>query len=281
MAERLRRRQDDDRAARSTNASLRNHRNRQRVLALQKPRLNHCATPACPGGQTGPSRAPLRRTRGGHFAPRGALPFATGTSLNLRLQRGHDWTPIEGQVSAPIDMPPPLPPAPYHLFAGGTGFEPSVPRQEKWSMPSSGDQTRVGRTLTLGGGAQSSPEGRDIELSVSPKHIRASPYDLCANRSDRRQSREGDRWFESPSLQRRVWCEPGIGGCFGCLVLISKHPTTRRSADGARHCRCRDHDQAANRSTCWWTAQGSSSSRCAISHLPEPRLLDAAHIVMG
>src|ERR1700730_7936496 len=104
MAERLRRRQDDDRAARSTNASLRNHRNRQRVLALQKPRLNHCATPACPGGQTGPSRAPLRRTRGGHFAPRGALPFATGTSLNLRLQRGHDWTPIEGQVSAPIDM---------------------------------------------------------------------------------------------------------------------------------------------------------------------------------
>src|SRR5712672_3056364 len=50
----------------------------------------------------------------------------------------------------------------------GTGFEPSVPRQEKWSMPSSSDQTRVGRTLTLGGGAESSLEGRDIELSVSP-----------------------------------------------------------------------------------------------------------------
>jgi hypothetical protein len=31
----------------------------------------------------------------------------------------------------------------------GTGFEPSVLRQEKWSMPSSSDQTRVGRTLTL------------------------------------------------------------------------------------------------------------------------------------
>src|SRR2546430_17112043 len=31
-----------------------------------------------------------------------------------------------------------------------------------------------------------------------------------------------------------------------------------RSADGARHCRCHDHDQAANRSTCWWTAQGLS-----------------------
>src|SRR6266404_731911 len=86
----------------------------------------------------------------------------------------------------------------------GTGFEPSVPRQEKWSMPSSSDQTRVGRTLTLGGGAESSLEGRDIELSVSPKDIRTSPYDLCANGSDRRQSREGDRWFESTSLQRRV-----------------------------------------------------------------------------
>jgi hypothetical protein len=75
----------------------------------------------------------------------------------------------------------------------GTGFEPSVPRQEKWSMPSSSDRTRVGRTLTLGGGAESSLEGRDIELSVWPKDIRTSPYDLCANRSDRRQSREGDR----------------------------------------------------------------------------------------
>src|SRR4029077_10527238 len=81
----------------------------------------------------------------------------------------------------------------------GTGFEPSVPRQEKWSMPSSSDQTRVGRTLTLGGGAESSLEGREIDLSVSPKDILSSPYDLCANRSDRRQSREGDRWFESGS----------------------------------------------------------------------------------
>src|SRR5205085_2889919 len=61
----------------------------------------------------------------------------------------------------------------------------------------------VGRTLTLGGGAESSPEGRDIELSVSPKDIRTSPYDLRANRSDRRQSREGDRWFESTFLQHQ------------------------------------------------------------------------------
>src|ERR1700736_1054331 len=86
----------------------------------------------------------------------------------------------------------------------GTGFEPSVPRQEKWTKPSSSDQTRVGRTRTLRGGAESSLEGRDIELSVSPKDIRTSPYDLCANRSDRRQSRGTYRWFESTSLQRRV-----------------------------------------------------------------------------
>src|ERR1700730_650172 len=88
------------------------------------------------------------------------------------------------------------PPPPVQFVADspleGTGFEPSVPRQEKWSMPSSSDQTRAGRTLTLGGGGESSLEGRDIELSVSPKDIRTSPYDLCANRSDRRQSREGD-----------------------------------------------------------------------------------------
>jgi hypothetical protein len=80
----------------------------------------------------------------------------------------------------------------YDSLLEGTGFEPSVPRQEKWSMPSSSDQTRVGRTLTLGGGAESSLGGRDIELSVSPKDIRTSPYDLCVNRSDRRQSREGE-----------------------------------------------------------------------------------------
>src|SRR5207245_9956221 len=53
--------------------------------------------------------------------------------------------------------------------AEGTGFEPSVSRQEKWSMPSSSNQTQVGRTRTLGGGAECSLEGRDIELSVSPK----------------------------------------------------------------------------------------------------------------
>src|SRR5207245_893611 len=41
-------------------------------------------------------------------------------------------------------------------------------------------------------------------------------------------------------------------------LLRLLHPTIRRSADGARHCRCHDHEPAANRSTCCWTAQGSS-----------------------
>src|SRR6266487_3282693 len=84
MAQRVRRRQDDDCAARSADPSLRNHRDRKRELALQAPRLSRCTAPACPGGQTGTSRAALRRTRGGHSAPRGSLLFATGTSLNLR-----------------------------------------------------------------------------------------------------------------------------------------------------------------------------------------------------
>src|SRR6267378_3473667 len=113
----------------------------------------------------------------------------------------------------------------------GTGFEPSVPRQEKWSMPSSSDQTRVGRTLTLGGGAESSLEGRDIELSVSPKDIRTSPYDLCANRSDRRQSREGDRWFESTFLQRRVRQNPCASVWRGRIGLArAKTPATTRGS---------------------------------------------------
>src|SRR5216684_7431710 len=78
MAERVWRREDDDRAARPPDPSLRNHRNRQRELARQEPCLS--ATPACPGGSTGTSRAALRRTRGGRSAPRGSLLWTTWTS---------------------------------------------------------------------------------------------------------------------------------------------------------------------------------------------------------
>ena len=51
-----------------------------------------------------------------------------------------------------------------------------------------------------------------------------------------------------------------IASLLGLLGLDLAAQTIRRSADGARHCRCHDHDQAANRFTCWWTAQGSSSA---------------------
>jgi DNA replication protein DnaC len=57
-----------------TGGQLLFHLIRQRVLALQKPRLS--ATPACPGGQTGSSRAPLRLTPG-------VTPLRAGPSYSL------------------------------------------------------------------------------------------------------------------------------------------------------------------------------------------------------
>ena len=66
------------------------------------------------------------------------------------------------------------------LSAGGNRIRTIGPASGKVVDANSSDQTRVGRTSTLGGGAESSLEGRDIELSVSPKDIRTSPYDLCA-----------------------------------------------------------------------------------------------------
>ena len=68
MAFRLRRPQDDHRAARSPAPPLRDHRDRQRELALQEPLLTWrrpSLRPACPGGPTGtPRAASLRVTRG-------------------------------------------------------------------------------------------------------------------------------------------------------------------------------------------------------------------------
>src|SRR5437660_177064 len=51
----------------------------QHQASVQKPRLS--ATPACPGGQTGTSRARRSVARDGTGDARGALLFATGTSL--------------------------------------------------------------------------------------------------------------------------------------------------------------------------------------------------------
>src|ERR1700730_4326414 len=89
------RRQDDNRAARPPDPSLRNHRNRQRELALQTPRLS--ATPACPGGQTGtpnPRRSVARE----------------GTARRARDPPGRSPgkpvpTPVKGPFSMPIRGP--------------------------------------------------------------------------------------------------------------------------------------------------------------------------------
>ena len=74
MAIRLRRPQDDHRAARPSHPSLRDHRDRQRELALQEPlpsRRRPCPRPGCPGGSTGTPRGNrdnLRRAaQGGQF----------------------------------------------------------------------------------------------------------------------------------------------------------------------------------------------------------------------
>ena len=68
MALGLRRPQDDHSPARSSHSSLRDHRDRQRELALQEPLLTWrrpSLRPGCPGGPTGtPHAASLRVTRG-------------------------------------------------------------------------------------------------------------------------------------------------------------------------------------------------------------------------
>src|SRR5262249_40971431 len=98
---RVRRRQDDNRAPRPPHPSLRNHRNRQRELALQTPRLS--ATPACPRGQTGTSHA--RRS----VAREGTARRARDPPIRYRDKpvpmpgRGPSSMPIRGPDCSPID----------------------------------------------------------------------------------------------------------------------------------------------------------------------------------
>src|SRR5712692_4616921 len=51
-----------------------------------------------------------------------------------------------------------------------------------------------------------------------------------------------------------------IASLFRLLDLDLAAPDHSTISRRARHCRCRDHDRAANRYTCWWTALGSSSA---------------------
>src|SRR5437879_5145127 len=103
MAQRVRRRQDDDCAARSADPSLRNHRDRKRELALQAPRLSRCTAPACPRWAN--RHLPRCATSDSWRSLRSARvpPIRYRDKPEPTPERGHDWTPIRGQTSAPID----------------------------------------------------------------------------------------------------------------------------------------------------------------------------------
>ena len=93
------RRQDDNRAPRPPDPPLRNHRNRQRELTVQTPRLS--TTPACPGGQTGTSHA--RRS----VAREGTARRARDPPVRYRDKPAP--TPVRGPFSMPIRGPDCLP----------------------------------------------------------------------------------------------------------------------------------------------------------------------------
>src|SRR5215217_2851423 len=94
MAERVRRCQDDHRAARSPDPSLRYRRNRKRQLAIQKPNL------------TTASRSLATALLGGALA-RGLLhPAHASPPLKSMADGGQSCTPIGGQFWKPIDIFP-------------------------------------------------------------------------------------------------------------------------------------------------------------------------------
>src|SRR5215216_788844 len=91
MAERVRRCQDDHRAARSPDPSLRYRRNRKRQLAIQKPNL------------TTASRSLATALLGGALA-RGLLhPVHASPPLKSMADGVQNCTPIGGQFWKPID----------------------------------------------------------------------------------------------------------------------------------------------------------------------------------
>ena len=78
MAVGLRRPQDDHRPARPSHPSLRDHRDRQRELALQEPlliRRRPCLRPGCPGGPTGTPHAASLRVAQGATRSRAGPPY--------------------------------------------------------------------------------------------------------------------------------------------------------------------------------------------------------------
>jgi hypothetical protein len=80
---------------------LRNHRNRQRKLALQTPQLS--ATPACPGGQTGTSHARRSVAREGTARRARDPPVRYRDKPARRPVRGPFSMPIRGPDCLPFD----------------------------------------------------------------------------------------------------------------------------------------------------------------------------------
>ena len=109
MAVRLRRRQDDHRAPRSSDAPLRDHRDRKRLLALQESVLKATHPPAARSPRwphrnlphSGPPPAAWWARR----PARGPLLWTTCTTSAVHPQRGQHCTPIGGQCATPIDTP--------------------------------------------------------------------------------------------------------------------------------------------------------------------------------
>ena len=88
-------------AARSPHPSLRDHRDRQRKLALQAPLLTGCRPclrPGCPSESTGtPHAASLRVSARRYTKPPASPLLAIGTTSAVPLRWGQFCTPIGGQ----------------------------------------------------------------------------------------------------------------------------------------------------------------------------------------
>ena len=114
MAVRLRRRQDDHRAPRSSDAPLRDHRDRKRLLALQESVLKATDPPAARSPRWAhrldvyvkPTRGPPPAAWWARRSARGPLLWTTCTTSAVHPQRGQHCTPIGGQCSTPIDSRP-------------------------------------------------------------------------------------------------------------------------------------------------------------------------------
>ena len=127
MAVRLRRRQDDHRAPRSSDAPLRDHRDRKRLLALQESVLKATDPPAARSPRWAhrldvyvkPTRGPPPAAWWARRPARGPLLWTTCTTSAVHPQRGQHCTPIGGQCSTPIDSP-------RDAFAAEPEFVPSM-----------------------------------------------------------------------------------------------------------------------------------------------------------